>query len=551
MKHIGILWCLLLCNCLSCQSPRDSDFVPTDGITSDFHRLHAGEILFSAEPTEGREYNTPEEIALSPFGELHFTMLLETSLTNYLHQLAPTASLTELDTSGNYQFSFFVDGTNIYTDNLHPGAPYAEEKHRQTRLDKPLVSYPFSDWWSAYLWNRFLRNGGQAALSPGKHKLNLEIRPYLARKEVLVGDIIAAGAVILDIIPPSVKGINIDSIPVSKPSSYKGLSVSAKHPIAQPLQELRAKIEAKVYKDITSIVVLKQDSILVEEYYNGSNRDSRHDVRSVGKTFASTILGMAIADSHLRSEKQQLGEFYQLSDFAHYDARKETITLSDLMTMSSAFEGNDSDPASPGNEELMYPTDDWVRFALDLPLKPLAEQQWQYFTAGVVVLGDVLHQNVPGGLEAYAESKLFTPLGISSQLWQHTPQGVANTAGGIRMTSLDFAKYGQLYANKGRWNGQQILPEDWVDKSFTRHLAITDRPEEYYGYLFWNKTYSAGNRELETYYCAGNGGNKIFVFPEDNLVVVVTATAYGQPYAHPQVDEIMEQYLLPSVLGAQ
>ena len=207
------------------------------------------------------------------------------------------------------------------------------------------------------------------------------------------------------------------------------------------IQDLKSNVENGVYQDLTSIVVLVKDSIYLEEYYNGATRKSTHDVRSVGKTFASTLLGMAIADGYLRSEKQSLGEFYDLRQYENYDERKSSVTLQDLLTMSSSIVGYDFDQDSPGNEALMYPTENWVHFALDLPMKPVGERKWQYFTAGAVILGDVIHQNVPGGLESYAERKLFNPLGITSQIWEYTPQGVANTAGGIEMTSGLSSKY--------------------------------------------------------------------------------------------------------------
>ncbi len=550
MKTIKIALLLVLMNCSSCGVSKVSDLVETDGITNDFHRQNAGKVLFSSKPSAGKEYETPNLLTLSAKDELHLTILLDNSLTNYLHWLAPEVSISELDTSGNYQFTFLVDGETIYISNLHPGAPRVEEKHRQTRLDKPLLSYPFSDWWSAYLWNRFMSNGGLAALTPGEHDLRIEIRPYLEREQLLVGEVIAAGDVTLDVIPPSIEDVDIDAIPVAKPLPYGGLYPSERLPTRGLLQELRAKIEARIYRDITSVVALQRDSILIEEYYNNATRESLHDVRSVGKTFTSTLLGMAIADGYLESESQQLGTFYPLREYDNYDERKSSVALYDLLTMSSAFLGDDGDPDSPGNEELMYPTDDWVRFALNVPVKSSAERQWNYFTAGVVVLGDILHQRVPNGLEDYAKRRLFTPLGITSQVWQHTPQGVANTAGGIQMTSLDFAKYGLLYNRNGRWDGKEVLPQEWVRKSFTKQIAITDRAKEYYGFLFWNKTYVVEGRELETYYCAGNGGNRIFVFPQENLVVVVTATAYGMNYAHSQVDEVMELYVLPAVLKA-
>jgi CubicO group peptidase (beta-lactamase class C family) len=228
---------------------------------------------------------------------------------------------------------------------------------------------------------------------------------------------------------------------------------------------------------------------------------------------------------------------------------KEDISIKDLLTMSSVFDGNDDDYGSPGNEENMYPTSDWVKFTLDLPLNlNRPKDEWHYFTAGVVLLGDILNKSVPGGLEKYADQKLFKPLGITTYKWQYTPQNVPNTAGGIRMNALDFAKYGQLYKNMGSWNGKQLIPEAWVKKTFTKYKSIPGRKDEFYGYLFWNKTYTVGGKPYETFYCAGNGGNKIYIFTDQPLVIVITATAYGATYAHSQEDKMMTDFILPAVI---
>ena len=217
--------------------------------------------------------------------------------------------------------------------------------------------------------------------------------------------------------------------------------------------------------------------------------------------------------------------------------------------MSSAFDANDDDEDSPGNEEKMYPTADWVKFALDLPTdaKKVSGSEWRYFTAGVVILGDILHRSVPGGLESYADKKLFAPLGITKYTWQYTPQKVANTAGGLQLASLDLAKYGQLYKNGGKWNGKRILEQTWVDRTFTHQIALPGSTDEFYGYLFWNKTFNVNGRAFEAYYATGNGGNKIYIFKDQPLVVVITATAFNKPYAHPQADKIMQRYILPAV----
>jgi CubicO group peptidase (beta-lactamase class C family) len=217
--------------------------------------------------------------------------------------------------------------------------------------------------------------------------------------------------------------------------------------------------------------------------------------------------------------------------------------------MTSAFDGSDMNPDSPGNEEKMYPTADWVRFALDLPLDSakVAEPRWDYFTAGVVLLGDILNRKVPGGLEQYAAQKLFAPLGITKYKWQYTPQKVVNTAGGLRMSALDLAKFGQLYQNKGSWNGQQIFPAKWAETSLQSHFTLPENRGGY-GYLFWTNTFDCEGRKYDAAYCSGNGGNKIFIFRDQPLVVVITAKAYGKPYAHPQADKIVERYILPAVL---
>jgi CubicO group peptidase (beta-lactamase class C family) len=119
------------------------------------------------------------------------------------------------------------------------------------------------------------------------------------------------------------------------------------------------------------------------------------------------------------------------------------------------------------------------------------------------------------------------------------------------MNALDFAKYGQLYKNGGLWNGKQLIPRVWVQKTFTPHKIIPGRTNEYYGYLFWNRIYQVNGQAYETYYCAGNGGNKIYIFKDQPLVVVVTATAFGTSYAHAQVDKMMEEYILPALQRAQ
>lgn len=527
------------------------DIVPTDGITSDLHRANVGKITFMDRNIPVEEYKETDFLAtleLKQETNLNIRVFMENSITNYMHQLAPELSADELNLKGNYQFSFFVDNTLIYKENIHHGCGL--RKSTTTTFRVPFTDTAGGDWWSIYLFDRFKNNGGEKALTIGTHKLTIELRPYVKMDEnsdAKVGDLIASGNLNLIIKTPEItaKQIAIQSI-----ANNSGFETSNSQYDKKKIEELNKSIHQNSFKAITSIVVIKEGKLLLEEYFNKADRNTLHDTRSVGKSFASVLIGIAIKEGYIKDENQTLNTFYDLTKFSNYSAKKDSVKLKDLLTMSSAFNGSDSNSESPGNEENMYPTDNWVKFALDLPMDSLKSngKQWDYFTAGVVLLGDILNKSVPEGLEKYAEKKLFKPLNIDKYQWQYTPQNVVNTAGGLQMTSLEFAKIGQLYKNKGQWKGQQIVPTEWINKTFTRQIQITERENEFYGYLFWNKTYTVNGKNYETFYCAGNGGNKIFIFKDVPLTIVITAKAFNRPYGHSQVDKMMEDYILPAIL---
>jgi CubicO group peptidase (beta-lactamase class C family) len=542
---------IFLCTFLSLwifQLPAQ-DIVKDQGITSALHQGNAGRIVFTSRNIALPELTTGDLLhayELTNKSNLFITVFMSHSVTNYAHRLAPELSLDSLHKNSGYQFSLFIDDRLIYRSNIL-GAPYPKIRDTETTISRPLIDNEHEGvWWSQYYWGRFLQHGGDSALTEGRHLLKMEIRPYV---QTVAGDLIASGELDLQVKRKAV--IDVSRIQLNPIKPYNGFPVSTAPFDRNKIKELKGKIEAAEFKRINSVVVIRDGKILIEEYFNGENRDSLHDPRSVGKSFASTMIGIAESEGYLKSENQTLKEFYPIRSFANYSPEKEQIPLKDLLTMSSAFDGDDSDGDSPGNEENMYPTGDWVKFTLDLPLSATRpREQWHYFTAGAMLLGDVLNKTVPGGLEKYADQKLFGPLGIKYQ-WVYTPQHVPSTAGGIRLNALDFAKYGQLYKNGGQWNGRQIIPKEWVNKTFTKYRPIPGRSDEFYGYLFWNKQYLVKGKRYETFYCAGNGGNKIFVFRDQPLVIVITASAYGQAYAHPQVDRMMTDYILPAVLGVK
>ncbi|WP_175623004.1 serine hydrolase domain-containing protein [Chryseobacterium schmidteae] len=539
---------LIFVFCLSFS--QNSNIVEPEKIENSVQKNNLGEIMFldkaiSLENT--KETDFLKSMTFQEDKDLDIRVFQDNSLVNYLHQLNPSLTADELLKKGNYQFTFYVDEKIIYIENLNSGAGTTESKTFKTTFRIPLISSKNEDSWGKYLWSRFyLTNNGIDALEDGNHVLKIEIRPYLKTPTVKTGNIIAQGEINL-IIPK--KNILEQQITVQKIKPNSGWKISDETFNQEKIRALNQKIAENRFRDITSIVVIKNGKLLLEEYFNKYNRDSLNDTRSVGKSFASALMGIAIKDGYLKNEDQKISEFYDLKTFKNFSSQKNNVTIKSLLTMSSGFEGNDQDEESPGNEENMYPTENWIKFILDLPMtENKIGETWNYFTAGVVLSGDILDQSVPKGLKNYADKKLFQPLGITNYNWQFTPQQKPSLAGGLRMNTLDFAKFGQLYKNNGIWNGKTILTKDWIKRSFTNYFSNTPDLEGY-GYLFWRKVYTIGNKSFETYQSSGNGGNKIIMFTELPIVMVITARAYNKPYSHSQVDKMVQEYLLPAVLN--
>ncbi|URC14240.1 serine hydrolase [Flavobacterium sp. B183] len=552
-KHF-LLLALLFCNGII--SAQNNNLFKPDEITTELHKNNIGKVTFMKGNIPLEQYKESDilkSFELTYKSDLNIRVFMNNSVINYLHQLNPELSADQLLTTGNLQFAFYIDNKLLYTENLNYGCSFgsAGSKNTSTTFRVPLTSTKKEDWWSIYLWERFKLNGGEKALTNGKHKLKIEIRPYLKsdkNNEIKTGDLIAKGEVQLILKAPKLTAKQIEVQPIQPNSDWEVSNFAFDK---KKIEKLNAAIASYNLKEITSIVVVYDKKLLFEEYFNDANRNTLHDTRSAGKSFASTLAGIAINDGYLKNENQTLDQFYDLKSFANYNSKKDNVKIKDLLTMSAAFEGSDQNSDSPGNEENMYPSDNWVKFTLDLPMDKSKTNggQWDYFTAGVVLLGDIIHKSVPGGLEKYADEKLFKPLNITHYQWQYTPQKVANTAGSLQMTSLDYAKYAQLYQNNGLWKDKQILTADWIQKTLTHQIQIPERQNEFYGYLFWNKTFSFKNTPYETYYCAGNGGNEFMIFKNLPLVVIITSKAYNKPYGHAQADTIVQDYILPAILS--
>lgn len=327
---------------------------------------------------------------------------------------------------------------------------------------------------------------------------------------------------------------------------------------AASLDAVTAEVKAGNFKQITSVVVAQHGKILYEQYFDAEGAESLRNTRSVTKTVAGMLLGAAVDRKLLRPDTPVLPFFKDRLPLASPDPRKAKIVIEDLLTMSSMLECDDDNQYSRGNEERMYLVEDWSRFYLDLPVKgfadwvPKPEKQpygraWSYCTAGVTLLGPILEKATKRPLPAFADEVLFKPLGIARVKWQFQPLGAAMTGGGLGLRSKDLLKLGQLYLDGGKWEGKQLIPADWVKRSIAPHANARDDID--YGYLWWLQPFKVGERKAPSFGMSGMGGNKVYVLPEQDAVVVITTTNFQMRGAHPNSDKLLTTLILPVLMA--
>jgi len=309
---------------------------------------------------------------------------------------------------------------------------------------------------------------------------------------------------------------------------------------------LRARIIDGTFKDINSIIVVKHGKILIEEYFNGADPNALHDIRSAGKSLTSALVGIAIDKDLLNGTDERLLSYFPGVECSNdWDPRKDNITLKHVLSMSFGL----TEPGEyPAWESRLWYTVHWIGDVLCQPIEYEPGSRFDYDSAAPALFGPIIEQVSGVSVGQFAENFLFGPLGIERYRWFILPSGQEYTGGGFRMCPRDMARFGQLYLQKGTWNGEQLISKEWVEESTRAHLLADAQLDQYYGYYWWRETFPIDNRWIESYFASGNGGNKIYVFPTEDLVVVITASAYDQSYGHPQVRMMMNKYILPAVI---
>lgn len=294
-----------------------------------------------------------------------------------------------------------------------------------------------------------------------------------------------------------------------------------------------------------SILLIRNEKLVLEEYFGEYNINKPHDFRSVTKSIASILMGIAIDKGFVHSVDDPVSKYIDFPESdKNPDIRKSQITIRHLLTMSTGLDCNDWDKKSKGQEDKVYKKKDLIYYTLSLPMIRDSGSQSYYCTMGVVIAKKIIENASGLRLDQFAKKYLFEPLGITDYSWDHTTTNREMILASKRlyMKPRDLAKIGLLVMKKGRWNDQVIVSESWIKEMSTPQTKITGLD---YGFLWWSLTLQSEGKVMNALTATGNGGQYIIIIEEFNLMAVFTGGAYNSdqdklPFA------VMNKVVLPS-----
>lgn len=303
------------------------------------------------------------------------------------------------------------------------------------------------------------------------------------------------------------------------------------------------------YKDVHCVLLYQHGKLVLEEYFYGYSVQRQHQLRSATKSVVSALAGIAIDHGAITGADERVLPQMSYASYDHPDPRKAAMTLGDFLSMSSGLDCDDYSSTSAGRETVIEAEPDWVKATLDLPMINDPGTAGYYCSGGVAVAGRMVENAVHMKLPEFAQTNLFGPLGIARAdwTWNYDLTNADNEYAQIHMRPRDMLKFGILYAGGGMWHGRRIISESWVRTSLTEHSHVANVS---YGYFWWRHAFevktASGSEQIVVAAAQGNGGQKIFVLPQYDLVAVFTAGGYNADSTPPNT--IMEKIILPRLM---
>lgn len=295
---------------------------------------------------------------------------------------------------------------------------------------------------------------------------------------------------------------------------------------------------AKSGIEFHSVMVVRHGHVVAEGWWEPYAPALKHTLYSLSKSFTSTAVGLAVSEGHLDIDMPVVS-FFPSEVPPEIDPKLASMKVRHLLTMST---GHVKDTIQP----MRHSTEPWVKTFLSLPVEREPGTFFLYNTGATYILSAIVQRVTGQTLLQYLRPRIFEPLGIYGEDWETDPVGI-NTGGyGLRVTTEDLAKFGQLYLQNGKWNGKQLLSPQWIAEATRKQIESNSsnpsRPREEddwaqgYGYQFW-RCRPGGYR------ADGAFGQFSMVMPEYDAVIAIT----GESFSMQRSMNLVWSYLLPAI----
>ncbi|MBX3241292.1 MAG: serine hydrolase [Chitinophagaceae bacterium] len=293
----------------------------------------------------------------------------------------------------------------------------------------------------------------------------------------------------------------------------------------------------KSSNEFHSFILAKNGHIIAESWWKPYAPELKHTMYSVSKSFTSTAIGLAVAEGRIKVSDKVVS-FFPSELPGDRSALLESLTIKDLITMSAG--------QSPDPTRSMLQQTNWVNYFLGLPMVDTPGTRFLYNSAATFMLSAIIQKVTGEKLADYLKNRLFDPLEIYHIDWELNPEEINSGGWGLRLKTSDMAKFGQLYLQKGLWNGKQVLPADWVEEATS--FKIKNAPDtavyakatsdwaQGYCYQFWRSRNNA-------YRADGAFGQYIIVMPEQNAVMAITSETSNMQ----DIMNLVWEHLLPAL----
>ena len=312
------------------------------------------------------------------------------------------------------------------------------------------------------------------------------------------------------------------------------------------------------------ILIARNGKIVLEEYFLGAHASKPHDTRSASKSVVTVVLGAAMQAGMKISPQTPVFSTMGMASPA-LDPRKRAMTLYHLLTMSSGLDCDDNAAdyeKYPGSEDVLTNQDtnpDWLQMVLDLKMLRDPGARAIYCSINPFLAAEVMARATGRSFPDLAWELVSSPLQLDRHFLLITPVGDSYMGGSAHYTLRDFAKFAQLYANGGTWNGRRIVSEAWVRESVQPRYRIgrtfrqgpngpTETTTNNYGFLWWTTEFEHQGRVVLAHHASGNGGQYSMFIPELDLVIATYAGNYADAGGFYALRELVPKYILPALV---